>query len=296
MTDAHTLTQALGGNWHGDYGVAPCPICQPEKRRDQRGLSLCNRADGSGLLANCHKSACDFRDILAAIRLTPSTFATPDPGATTSRKAGERAHAAKRGEHAMRLWQDCPPISETVAADYLRRRCITCSLPETLRFAPSCWHPSARRLPAMMALVEGGEGFAVHRTYLRADGSGKAEVEPAKAMLGSTKGGATRLFGGPGPLVVAEGIETALSLASGLLPAPAAFWAALSASGMRGLRLPAEPGRLIIAPDCDDKGAGMAAALALAARADALGWQVSLLIPQNGFDWNDVVKENAVTA
>ena len=69
----------------------------------------------------------------------------------------------------------------------------------------------------MIARVDGLPRLAVHRTYLRPDGSGKAEVHPAKAMLGAALGGAVRVADGHGPLVVAEGIETALSLPSGLL-------------------------------------------------------------------------------
>ena len=140
-----------------------------------------------------------------------------------------------------------------------------------------------------MGLVDGADGFAVHRTYLRADGSGKAEVDPPKAMLGAVQGGAVRLSDGPRQLALAEGIETALSLASGLLRGPATVWAALSAPGIRGLRLPPEPGRLTIASDSDDGGAGREAAQALAERAHALGWQVSLLPAPEGRDWNDVL-------
>ena len=92
---------------------------------------------------------------------------------------------------------------------------------------------------------------------------------------------------GASPLVVAEGIETALSLASRLLSGPAAVWAALSTSGLRALRLPAAPGRLTIAADGDAP--GREAARALAHRADALGWRVSLLPAPEGRDWNDVL-------
>ena len=90
-----------------------------------------------------------------------------------------------------------------------------------------------------------------------------------------------------GPLVVAEGIETALSLASGLLGKPATIWAALSTSGMRGLILPPLPGRLTVAADGDQP--GCEAAMALASRAEALGWRVSLLPAPDGRDWNDVL-------
>jgi hypothetical protein len=146
----------------------------------------------------------------------------------------------------------------------------------------------------MVALVEGGEGFAAHRTYLRADGSGKAPIDPPKAMLGAVAGGAVRLSEGPGPLVVAEGIETALSLACGLLGGPATVWAGLSTSGMRALRLPPTPARLTIAADGDAP--GRAAAHDLAMRAHGLGWAVSLLDPGDGLDFNDVLTGKAVAA
>ncbi|MEM5475512.1 toprim domain-containing protein [Pacificibacter sp. AS14] len=67
----------------------------------------------------------------------------------------------------------------------------------------------------------------------------------------------------------------------------ATLWAALSTSGMQALSLPAQPHDMIIASDSDDKGAGLRAAQALAQRASALGWAVSLLPAPQGQDWND---------
>lgn len=242
MIDARTLTLALGGRWYRRYGVAPCPVCQPERRRDQDALTL---ADGAnGLLCHCKKLGCFYRDILVAVGITQGSYQPPDPLQMARRKAEEKAEADKRAAQAHHLWRDAKPIGGTLAEAYLRRRGIKGTLPETLRFAPSCWHATAQRFPAILGIVEGGDGFAVHRTYLRADGLGKAEVDPPKAMLGGVAGGAVRLSGGNGPLVVAEGIETALSLASGLLRAPATIWAALSTSGIRGLHLHPQPGRL----------------------------------------------------
>lgn len=54
---------------------------------------------------------------------------------------------------------------------------------------------------------------------------------------------------------------------------------------MTGLRLPAQPGRLTIAPDGDAP--GREAAHKLAERAHALGWAVSLLPAPEARDWND---------
>jgi len=287
MTDARTLTLDLRGKWHGHYGAAPCPVCQPEAQKGQNALTL---ADGSnGLLLNCKRLGCTFRDILTAAGIAPGTITPPDPARLAQREAERRADAAKRATQARAIWREAQPIAGTVAETYLRGRGITCPLPATLRFHPDTWHgPTARRIPALVALVNGGDGFAVHRTYLRADGSGKATVDPPKAMLGAVAGGAVRLTDTPGPLVVAEGIETALSLACGLLRAPATVWAALSTSGIRGLHLPPQPGRLTIAPDGDDP--GRAAAHSLAERAHALGWAVSLLPAPEGRDWNDILQ------
>ncbi|PWG18064.1 DUF7146 domain-containing protein [Salibaculum griseiflavum] len=285
--NAKELTRELTGRWYRHQGAAPCPVCQPERRRDQNALSVSDGAGGS-LLLHCHKSGCTFADILAAAGIRAGEYSPPDPEIIAQRKREERAQAEKRSRQARAIWQEALPIGGTLAETYLRGRAIKCDLPNTLRFHPECWHgKTSKRHPALVARIEGADGCAVHRTYLRPDGLGKAEIEPAKAMLGTVAGGAVRLTDAHGPLVVAEGIETALSLASGLLGRPAKVWAALSTSGIQGLRLPSQPGRLTIAPDGDT--AGRKAAHALAERAQGLGWQVSLLPAPDGHDWNDIL-------
>lgn len=287
MTDASDLTKALGGKWYGRYGSAPCPVCQPQREKGQNALTL---ADGRNerLVLDCKKSGCAFLDILAAAGVRSGDYVPPDVATLAQREAEQKAEAAKRAAQAKQVWDEAQPIAGTVAENYLRGRGITCDLPQSLRFHGSCFHgPTARRYPALVAAVQAASLPAVHRTYLRADGSGKADIDPAKMMLGAVSGGAVRLTDAPGLLVVAEGIETALSLASGLLRGPATVWAALSTSGIRGLRLPDQPGRLTIAPDGDM--AGRESANALAARAHALGWQVMLLPAPDGRDWNDIL-------
>lgn len=288
MTDARDLTRALGGKWYRSYGAAPCPVCQPQRKKRQNALTLADGRNGR-LVLDCKKSACAFTDILAAAGLRSGDYTPPDAATLAKREADQRAETAKRAAQAKHVWNDAQPIAGTLADTYLREaRGITCPLPDTLRFHGSCWHgPTAKRHPALVAAVQGAGGACVHRTYLRADGMGKAALDPAKMMLGGAAGGAVRLADGQGPLVVAEGIETALSLASGLLCGPATVWAALSTSGIRSLRLPDTPGPLTIAPDGDT--AGREAANTLAARAHALGWQVSLLPAPDGRDWNDIL-------
>jgi len=245
---------------------------------------------------DCKKNGCVFLDILAVAGVRSGDYKPPDAATLAQRERDAMAEAEKRSEQAKRIWREAPPIAGTVAEAYLRdARGISCVLPPTLRFHGACWHgPTAKRYPAMVAAVQGAGLPAVHRTYLRADGSGKAYIEPAKAMLGATAGGAVRLADGPSRLVVAEGIESGLSLLCGLLDGPATVWAALSTSGLRGLRLPAQAGRLTIAADGD--GPGREAAHALAERAHALGWKVTILAPGNGADFNDILTGKAVVA
>lgn len=286
VSAAKSLTVAGGGRWYGRYGTLACPVCQPGARPDQKALIL---SDGvKGLLAHCKKVGCSYFDIAAALGISSSSYTALDPAIIARREAQRVGEASKQARRARCLWSEAVPIHGSIAERYLRGRSITCALPATLRFHPGCWHPTAQRFPAMVARVDGSDDFAVHRTYLLADGNGKANVHPQKAMLGTVKGGAVRLVNAPGPLVVSEGIETALSLACGLLDGPASVWAALSTSGMIGLNLPNDPSQLIIASDGDK--AGQMAAMTLADRATRDGWQVSILNPPHGGDFNDLLR------
>jgi hypothetical protein len=294
MTDARALTLALRGRWHGRYGTAPCPVCQPEGRKGQEALTLADGRDGR-LLLHCHKSGCAFTAILAAAGLRSGDTRAPDAAALARRAAEEQAEARRRAERARRLWAEARPIEGTPAARYLReaRGIRLDRLPRTLRYHPEAWHgPTARRWPAMVAAVQGADLPAVHRTYLRPDGLGKAGLEGGdKLALGAIAGGAVRLMDGPGALVVAEGIETALAAWCLRGDATARAWAALSTSGLRALRLPPQPGRLCIAADGDAPGA--AAAHALAERAHGLGWAVTIATPPAGHDWADILQGKA---
>ena len=283
MNTAQTFTNSLGGEWLGRSGLAPCPICQPERRRDQRGLSI--RAEGGTLLAFCHKSGCDFRDIVQATGL-PRDALRIDPRAAQQVDAKRDAYAAEQLAKARRLWTLCKPLQGTKGEAYLRGRGINCALPASLGWAADAFHgPSASWLSALVGDVATG---GVHRTYF--EKTGQRIGSNAKMMQGPCAGGAVALSEAQGPLVVCEGIETGLSLLSGLLAGPATVWAALSTSGMKALALPRSPGELIVATDSDDAGAGLLAGYALAERAAARGWRVSMLPAPDGMDWNDALR------
>jgi len=185
------------------------------------------------------------------------------------------------------------PLEMTLAETYLRRvRKVDPLLTPALRFNPCTWHgPTRQNLPALISLIEGADGFAVSRTYLRPDGSGKADVatHEQRLMLGSAAGGHVPLKAGNGTLFVAEGLETALSLPLLGMVGSAALWATLSAANMRSRRLPEKPSLLVIAADGDE--AGRSAGDALACRAIGLGWAVEIRPAPDGHDWNDVLVE-----
>jgi putative DNA primase/helicase len=147
----------------------------------------------------------------------------------------------------------------------------------------------------MVALVEHVESgpTAIHRTFLRDDGSAKADTGTDKASLGPVGGGAVRLT----PivpdewLVVGEGIETTLSVMQACgLPG----WAALSAGGIEKLVLPREAPKIIIAIDNDESGRGQQAAQVAAQRWLAEGRCVRAAIPPGAGDFNDILTEKPI--
>jgi phage/plasmid primase-like uncharacterized protein len=194
-------------------------------------------------------------------------------------------------------------MPETPGAVYLGLRAldhlITC--PE-LGFHPRCPHPSGSRgnpvrLPAMIAAVRSADGAlcAIHRTFLRRDGSGKADVEPVRASLGLVRGGAVRLapVGAGDVLVLAEGVETAAS-AGLLMNLPA--WAAVAAGNLaKSVGVPKVIRGMVIAadrdpPDAQGRCPGQDAARAASARFRAEGRMVRVVIPDAvDADFNDLL-------
>jgi hypothetical protein len=285
-SDTRAITLELGGVWRGTYGTAPCPVCQPDRRPDQHALSI--REEGGRLLTFCHKSGCSFRAVTEAAGL-PMAAGAIDLQAAKEADTRRASYEAEQRAKARSLWEGGRPISRTKGEAYLRGRGITCAMPPSLRWVADAYHgPSARWHSAMVADVSSG---GVHRTFF--EKSGARLAQNAKMMQGPCSGGAVALSEARGPLVVCEGIETGLSLLSGLLDEPAEVWAALSTSGIRALTLPPIPRRLIVAADGDP--AGAEAAKALGDRALFLGWEVFIWPAPDGLDWNDVLKSRGAT-
>ena len=130
-----------------------------------------------------------------------------------------------------------------------------------------------------------GDFVGVHRTYLDPDRSAKAPVATPRKSLGAIGGAAVHL-GERQSILLAEGIETPLSLRParpGLFAA-----AALSAGSLAGFTPPAGVTGLVIARDRDEAGAN--AAERLRARCERGGVEVLVIAPRCGSDFNDELR------
>jgi hypothetical protein len=170
--------------------------------------------------------------------------------------------------------------------DYLRSRGLELPPEPVIRFHPKC-PCGADWLPAMVALMTDpvtGEPRGIHRTFLRPDGSGKAEIAKTKMMLGPW--GIVRLYepetAGVG---LAEGIETALAVAQRIGWGP--VWAACTAGGF--VKVPPLIQRTLnLFVDRDDDGVSLREAELAAERWAEAGLEALIHEPPAGTDWAEV--------
>ena len=119
----------------------------------------------------------------------------PSDNRTRSERKQRRASAFKQ-RLALTIWGGSEPVPGTVAEAYLASRGLrSLAGSSALRFQADCVHPEGGKHPALIAAVVNGYGHevAIHRTFLKPDGSGKADAEPQKASLGPVWGGAVRI-------------------------------------------------------------------------------------------------------
>jgi hypothetical protein len=259
--------------------------------------------DALGLVAHLHRCrirearlwALDWLGIVPGIGRTLA-LAKPLPPFRSPR-AAEPASTHARRLAAERLWTEAVEAAGTPVVRYLASRGLHLPTDAPIRFHPACprtGEDGFERLPAMVALMTdpaSGKPCGVHRSFLAADGSGKAEGK-AKMMLGGA--GVVRLVPDAEvgtSLGLAEGIETSLAVMQGFGWRP--VWAAASAGGIA--RFPVLPGieALTIFADADDGGAGMRAAEACGERWSAMARLVTLYEAPAGMDFDDAARGGA---
>ena len=258
---------------------APCPRCNRGDRDE--ALSVTLQSDGHWV-AHCFR--CDWRtagnereDGPRAIRPAPATTG-PEPCISPRWRA---------------FWASCVDLRGTPGELYLAHRSCVLPPPDSdLRFHPAAPHwPSDTKCPALVAMAtdaESGAPKTLHLTFIRDDGEGKASIHPPRLLLPNhAKAGAVvRLWPNDAverTLGIAEGIESALSLAHAGIP----VWAAIDAGNLARLPVLAGIEELVVAVDRDP--AGETAAHLLARRWSGAGCTVRLVLPKAG-DLNDVAQ------
>lgn len=314
MIDARSIVAAGRGEAVSrDSALIPGP---GHSRHDRSLLVKVDPSRPSGLLV--HSFAGD--DPLACLDYVRGLLGLPAWSAGTQprdwRPSPEQVEAARRREReaaeaaarrlnaATRLWSETVGPVGTIIEGYFASRRV--HLPESvvagghLRFHPACpvkIGGEVVRLPAMVCLMTDpitGELRAIHRTFLRPDGTGKAEMPDGsnpKKMLGHARGAVIRLS--PDDMVstglgLAEGVENAVT-AIGLGWAP--VWAAGSADSMA--RFPVLAGVEHLTLFADNGEAGERAADACATRWADAGREATVIFPRAS-DLNDSVCEVAV--
>ena len=265
--------------WRGD-----CPHCH------YRAAFVVTEKDGRTLWW-C--ASCQDRDGVTAAVLQAAGSAWVPDRTLEGQQIWQRPPATRKSEFAQAFWDAGLPFAKSPSQAYLSERGLTYEALDALRYHPATWHPSGQRLPAMLAAVRDtrtGEFRAVHRTFLRVDGAGKAAVDPTRASLGPVSGGAVQLQhpSGDVPLVVAEGIETALSAATMI---GGAAWSAVSAGNLATLPLPPLPACPVVVIAADPDRPGLRAANAAGRRWQSEGRSVRIATPDRpGVDFNDLLR------
>jgi hypothetical protein len=251
--NAREIAAALGGRRaqrlsDGSY-LIPCPVPSHGKGRGDRNPSLRISDGETHVLVYCF-GGCDPVAVMDELRRrglmdrAPSTTTTAPQGKRASDLKDRHVYAREQHRKAAWLWSQRRPITDTIAERYLREaRGITCQVPATVAFLLA---RKPEHYPAMIAAFAlpnepqpGAVGEprgveAVHLTLLKRDGTGKADIERPKLMIGSP-GNLPIVVAPPGDqlsLAVCEGIEDALTVhqATGL-----GAWAAGAAGRMPAL-------------------------------------------------------------
>ncbi len=214
----------------------------------------------------------------AALALTQQSDFSPMPHSKHSKVP--KVNAPKTTDQARldfvnKLLNSAVVIKDSLGDKYLQSRGITIDLPSDLKFSSSHRYVATQQnYPALLASARcsnTNKVTALHRTYLRHDGLGKANISSPKMMLRSLNGGLVQLCPPATRMAVGEGLETCLSY---MQLTGVATWSALTSGNLSKAILPSLAREIIIVTDNDS--AGKKAARKLAERLDIEGRSVRI--------------------
>ncbi|MDA9948076.1 toprim domain-containing protein [Paracoccaceae bacterium] len=281
----HELARALNGKRSGDGYVARCPA------HEDHTPSLSISSSSEKVLFYCH-AGCTQENVISALKERGlwENQSWPKPKVQSPIKPNNNKRSPKdysKKDHAKSVWGAAIPAENTLIETYLTSRNITVACPDSLRFHQNLRHKDSEYFPAMVGEITSSLDNTfqgVHRTFLQRDGSGKAPLKEPKIMLGQASGGVVKLCEATETVALAEGIETALSVAQ-MTENP--VWAALSAGNLKSLLLPKHILSVDIFADGDE--AGKDAATTAARRLSIEGRSVRIITAPDGQDFNDLL-------
>jgi hypothetical protein len=208
---------------------------------------------------------------------------------------------ARLTQYARQLANDSEPIKGTLAETYLTKtRGIDIDLcSDNIRFLPAVMEPETKKThPAVLIIGKTIEGKVngVQVVYLNEEGQ-KLDCQEPKRSYGIIKGSAVPVHVGGNLYAVAEGVETALSVA--MACKDMTIFASLgSITNFSAMDFKAQNNTLIIFSDNDQPGNPSNRKMALAAdELSEKGFNVLVCKPKEvGKDFNDVLKEKGVDA
>jgi len=262
---------------HRSQADVACPACGPHRRtrtnRIRRVLRIWRLAEHC-ISYNCAR--CGLSGYATANGQAPTAHQIQ--AARASRAVHQAEHARHQRDKARWLWRKSCPAAGTIVEIYLASRGLTGPIPPLLRFlAPS----KQEHHPAMIApfgvpeepepgclTIDPNSIPGIHLTLLNPDGSGKADINPNKIMVGPSLGWPIVLAppGDANAIAITEGIEEGLTLHA---ITHCGAWAAGCASRLPALAdtVPAYIDHVTICADTDNDGWRNAAELAAHLRA-----------------------------
>jgi putative DNA primase/helicase len=283
IVNASTIITALGGNLSS--GMCCCPA------HDDKNPSL-HVADGNHAIVFKCFSGCSQAAVIDALRakgISLNGIGTTKIIMTPQTPDSDR-HEYDRFMKAIAILRAAARAKAEKPSEYLNGRGIRL-MPACAKLLPASESErlTGRRFPAMVLPVVNDKGITgAHVVWLTQNCREKLNCETPKKSYGPIKGGYVPL--GPidstKPVIVAEGVETALS-AMQITGLPGI--AAIGTSGIKAIMPPA-CSEIIIAADNDEP--GKEAATALAVRLAASGYAVRIAIPEgpDKYDWNDALR------
>jgi phage/plasmid primase-like uncharacterized protein len=260
-----------------------------------------------------------LKELANSLGLSEGLIAENKTLAFKKSKQNEKSQEAitqKKIAAAKALYHKAVPITGTLAEKYLREyRGIRGELPKDFRFIKATWHLDTQEFPpALLAPIRDKNDHmtGVVRIFLNRDGSkyskttidesGKTQKATAKANLGISGSGAVIVQKGTlsGTVWVAEGVETALSIAQA--KPDQTVMASLSVNQLKNVPISPEARNVVVCADNDPASSNTKDNVIKAVESFlSQGLKVFMALPSlpkgmDEYDFNDLLKSGGSSA